>query len=119
MGFLVVDDEGHHQVDLVLGDLAVAHPHLLLLDPRAAHVAQRLRDDAVQADVGQVPHLLAQLYTRYAERQGWQVELISETLAIDMLASIRVWASIATVRTAGNRNSYGTAGSRSAWKLRR
>ena len=39
---LVVDDEGDHHVDLILGDRTLAHAHLLLLDPRASDVAQRL-----------------------------------------------------------------------------
>ena len=39
---LVVDDEGDHHVDLILGDRTLGHAHLLLLDPRASDVAQRL-----------------------------------------------------------------------------
>src|SRR4249919_3881837 len=38
----VVEDEGHHEVDLPLDDLAVADVDPLLLDPRAADVAERL-----------------------------------------------------------------------------
>src|SRR2546426_752935 len=39
----VVDDERHHQVDLVLGDLVVLDVHALLLDPGAADIPEGLR----------------------------------------------------------------------------
>src|SRR6187551_1077879 len=38
----VVEDERHHHVDLVLGDVPVADVDPLLLDPGAADVAKRL-----------------------------------------------------------------------------
>jgi hypothetical protein len=38
----VVEHKGHHHVDLILGDLAVVHTHVLLLDPGSADVADGL-----------------------------------------------------------------------------
>src|SRR4051794_36215964 len=38
----VVEDERHHHVDLVLGDVPVADVDALLLDPGTANIAQRL-----------------------------------------------------------------------------
>ena len=68
---LLVDDEGHHHVDLILDDRAVLHPHVLLLHPRAPHVAQRL------ARAGDAS-------LRASSKLMLDVALISETLAIDM-----------------------------------
>ena len=40
---LVVDDEGHHHVDLVIHNLSLFTPHVLFLDPGAANMPDGLR----------------------------------------------------------------------------
>ena len=39
---LIVNHEGDHQIDLIFRDGPLRDPHLLLLDPGAANVAERL-----------------------------------------------------------------------------